>query len=86
MGCSGAFPQPTHLTVVDSSVRKQQLSTWFSTATAKYITDAEVRSLNRETVKKYKRLFKKLENFAAERGARLIDELDLALMADFRAS
>jgi integrase/recombinase XerD len=55
-------------------------------ATAKYIADAEARQLSRETVKKYKRLFKKLESFAGGRGVKFIDELDLDITADFRSS
>ena len=57
-----------------------------ASAAAKYIADAEARQLSGETVKKYKRLFKKLETFTAARGAKFIDELDLDLMAEFRSS
>ena len=55
-------------------------------ATAKYAADAEARQLSSETVKKYRRLFKKLENFAGERGIKFLDEVDLDLVAEFRAS
>ena len=50
------------------------------------IADAEGRQLSVETVKKCKRLFKKLENFARGRGAKFIDELDLDLTSEFRSS
>ena len=55
-------------------------------ATAKYAADAEARQLTGETVKKYKRLFRKLESFAAATGAKFLDEVDLDLVAEFRAS
>lgn len=55
-------------------------------AAAKYAADAEARQLSGETVKKYKRLFKRLEIFGAARGVKFIDEVDLDLVAEFRAS
>src|SRR4030095_9062712 len=55
-------------------------------AAAKYIADVEARQLSGDTIKKYKRLFKRLENFAAGRGVKFVDEVDLDLVADFRAS
>jgi hypothetical protein len=38
-----------------------------SETASKYVADAEARQLSEETIKKYKRLFKKLESFAGER-------------------
>ena len=55
-------------------------------AATKYAADAQARQLSGETVKKYKRLFNRLENFAAGRGVKYLDEVNLDLVAEFRAS
>ena len=55
-------------------------------AATKYAADAQARQLSGGTVKKYKRLFNRLENFAAGRGVKYLDEVNLDLVAEFRAS
>jgi integrase/recombinase XerD len=55
-------------------------------AAQKYIADAEARKLREETVKKYKRLFNKLEIFAGGRGIYFLPELGVDQMSAFRSS
>jgi integrase/recombinase XerD len=51
----------------------------------KYLADATARCLNESTIYKYRLLFKQLEAFAAGRGLRYLQELDLETLDAFRA-
>jgi integrase/recombinase XerD len=51
-----------------------------------YLTLAESNNLSTETVRKYRHLFRQLENFAADKGIRFVDEFDLQMTTEFRLS
>lgn len=55
-------------------------------ACAEFERDAEARGLREPTLYKYRLLFRRLKEFARERGLRYLSELDLSLLRDFRAS
>jgi integrase len=53
-----------------------------------FLQDAESqsgRNLNPETLRKYKLLFRQLDDFAADRGLRFVNELDLSALTEFRS-
>lgn len=52
----------------------------------RFVADAEARQLTEETIKKYKRLFKKLEIFAERRGIIFIQGLTVDVLSSFRSS
>lgn len=52
----------------------------------KCVADAEARQLTEETIKKYKRLFKKLETFAERRGIVFLQGLTVDVLSAFRSS
>ena len=51
-----------------------------------YLEDLRARHLSASSVRGYKALFRALEPFAAERGARLLREVDSALLLAWRTS
>lgn len=53
---------------------------------SRYIADAEARQLSEETIKKYKRLFKKLETFSDRRGIIFVVSLSVDVLSAFRSS
>jgi len=53
-------------------------------AKQQFLDDAEARKLSRESLKKYRGLWKQLEAFATKRGFRYLKQLDLAALRDFR--
>jgi integrase len=55
------------------------------TSKEKYLADAVARCLNESTIYKYRLLFKQLDSFAAKRGLRYLQELDLETLDAFRA-
>lgn len=54
-------------------------------AASRYATNAEAQGLNAETVKKYRRLFKRLTAFAKDRGIEHLEGLTLDDLSAFRA-
>jgi site-specific recombinase XerD len=52
----------------------------------RFLAVAEDRNLSTETVRKYKLLFKQLEDFAQDKGLRFADQFDLGLLDEFRAT
>ncbi len=57
-----------------------------STAWQAFLADAEKRGLREPTLYKYRLLKKRMEDFATERGLRFINEFDVAICREFRAS
>jgi integrase len=55
-------------------------------ACAEFERDAEARGLREPTLYKYRLLFRRLKEFARERGLRYLSELDLSRLREFRAS
>ena len=55
-------------------------------ACAEFERDAEARGLREPTLYKYRLLFRRLKEFARERGLRCLCELDLSRLPEFRAS
>lgn len=55
-------------------------------ATSRYVTNAEAEGLNADTVKKYKRLFKRLAAFAKDRGIEHLEGLSLDELSAFRST
>lgn len=53
---------------------------------AEFERDAEARGLREPTLYKYRLLFRRLKEFARERGLRYLSELDLSRLREFRAS
>jgi integrase/recombinase XerD len=51
-----------------------------------FLEDAEARKLSRESLKKYRGLWKQIETFATKRGLRYLKQLDLPALRDFRNS
>lgn len=51
-----------------------------------FVSDCEARNLREATLKKYRHLQRQAEAFADQRGLRFIEEFDLALLREFRAS
>jgi integrase len=53
-------------------------------AKRQFLDDADSRKLSRESLKKYRGLWKQLDAFAARRGFRYVKQLDLPALRDFR--
>jgi site-specific recombinase XerD len=52
----------------------------------KFLQNTESEHLSSETVRKYKRLFKQLESFTHSKGIGFVNELDLPMLDEFRAT
>jgi integrase len=70
----------------DRRTRQQEQQVTIKDAHQKFIADAEARKLNASTLYKYRRLFSQLDTFAETHSLRFLKQLDLDLLAVFRAS
>jgi len=52
----------------------------------KFLAVAEADNLSPETIRKYKLLFRQMEDFARNKGLRFADQFDLGLLDDLRAT
>jgi integrase/recombinase XerD len=55
-------------------------------ACAAFVEDAEARNLKKETIDKFRLLFKRLKEFANKEGIRFLSEFDLQMLRKFRAT
>ncbi len=72
--------------IEDRRIQKQQLRLPIATACQKFMADAEARKLNQATLYKYRLLFRHLDKFAESSKLEFLDQLDLDVLATFRAT
>lgn len=65
---------------------KEPESVTIAHAHEEFIRDATARNLREPTLYKYRLLFRQLQEFSQSKGIRLVHQLDLATVRDFRAS
>jgi integrase/recombinase XerD len=71
---------------VDGELPKKRERVTIEDWKTKFLAVAEADNLSTETIRKYKLLFKQMEEFARNKGLRYADQLDLVLLDEFRAT
>ena len=71
---------------VDGELPKKRERVTIEDWKTKFLAVAEADNLSGETVRKYKLLFRQMEDFAGKKGLRYADQFDLGLLDEFRGT